>query len=72
MEKLDLHGVRHSQADEVIRSFLNFIELPCQIITGNSAMMKNIACSVVEEYEWSYYEKDSYNYGTLIVVEKRT
>jgi len=71
METLDLHGVRHSQVDEVTRSFLNFIELPCQIITGNSEKMKNIVCSVVEEYEWFYYEKDSYNYGTLIIVEKR-
>ena len=71
METLDLHGVRHSQVDEVTRSFLNFIELPCQIITGNSEKMKSIVCSVVEEYEWFYYEKDSYNYGTLIIVEKR-
>tara|TARA_Y100001938_G_C8086080_1_gene432125 strand:- start:476 stop:646 length:171 start_codon:yes stop_codon:yes gene_type:complete len=55
----------------VTRSFLNFIELPCQIVTGNSTKMKDIVCAVVEEYEWFCYEKDSYNYGTLIIVEKR-
>ena len=71
METLDLHGVKHSQVDEVTRSFLNFIELPCQIVTGNSVKMKDIVCAVVEEYEWFCYEKDSYNYGTLIIVEKR-
>ena len=71
METLDLHGVKHSQVDEVTRSFLNFIELPCQIVTGNSAKMKDIVCTVVQEYEWFCYEKDSYNYGTLIIVEKR-
>ena len=71
METLDLHGVKHSQVDEVTRSFLNFIELPCQIVTGNSSKMKDIVCAVVEEYEWFCYEKDSYNYGTLIIVEKR-
>lgn len=71
METLDLHGVKHSQVDEVTRSFLNFIELPCQIVTGNSTKMKDIVCAVVEEYEWFCYEKDSYNYGTLIIVEKR-
>jgi DNA-nicking Smr family endonuclease len=71
METLDLHGVRHQQADEVTRSFLNFINLPCQIVTGNSPKMKNIVKKVVEEYEWFCYEKDSYNHGTLVVVEVR-
>jgi len=71
METLDLHGVRHRQADEITRSFLNFIELPCQIITGNSEQMKTIVKNVVTEYEWFCYEKDNYNYGTLIVTERR-
>lgn len=71
METLDLHGVRHHQADEVTRSFLNFTELPCQIITGNSEQMKTIVKSVVREYEWFCYEKDNYNYGTLIITEGR-
>ena len=70
MEILDLHGVKHHQADEVVRSFLNFIELPCQIITGNSLTMKNIVKRVVEEYGWICYERDSYNYGSLIVIER--
>lgn len=69
METLDLHGVRHHQAEEIVRSFLNFIELPCEIVTGNSEQMKQIVKGVVEEYEWFCYEKDSYNYGTLIVME---
>ena len=71
METLDLHGVRHHQADEIVRSFLNFIELPCQIITGNSQQMKNIVKNVVNQYEWFCYEKDSYNYGTLVITENK-
>jgi len=71
MEILDLHGIKHYQADEITRSFLNFIELPCQIITGNSEQMKKIVKNVVMEYEWFCYEKDSYNYGTLIVTDRR-
>ena len=70
METLDLHGVRHHQADEIVRSFLNFIELPCQIVTGNSPRMRDIVKNIVQEYEWFCYEKDSYNYGTLIITEK--
>ena len=70
METLDLHGTRHHKADEKIRRFLNFVELPCQIITGNSERMKSMVKDVVEEYKWFCCEKDSYNYGTLVIKEK--
>ena len=70
MKTLDLHGIKHSKADEITRFFLNFVELPCQIITGNSPKMKQIVKNVISEYEWFCYEKDSYNCGTLIVVER--
>lgn len=70
MKKLDLHGTRHADADEKVRDFLNFVDLPCQIITGNSPNMKKIVRKIVKEYEWFCYEKNNYNYGTLIVVEK--
>lgn len=69
MKKLDLHGTRHVEADEKIRTFLNFVDLPCQIITGNSTSMKSIVKKIVKEYDWFCYERDSYNYGTLIIVE---
>ena len=71
METLDLHGVRHHQVDEVVRSFLNFIDLPCQVVTGNSYQMKQIVKNIVKEYEWFCYERDSYNYGTLVIVERK-
>lgn len=71
MQSLDLHGTRHHQVDEKIRRFLNFAELPCEIITGNSPDMKKIVKSVVKEYGWFYYDKDLYNYGTLIIMEKK-
>ena len=70
MDKLDLHGIRHSAADDKIRVFLNFVELPCRIITGNSRAMKNIVASIVAEYGWCCQESIAHNYGTLIVSEK--
>jgi len=70
MKQLDLHGVKHEEAEEKIRKFLNFVELPCEIITGNSSLMKKIVRDLVTEYEWSCYEKDNYNYGTLVIVER--
>ena len=70
MDVLDLHGVKHEMADNVVRSFLNFIDLPCEIITGNSPYMREIVTKVVKEYEWFCHEKNSYNYGSLIIVER--
>ncbi len=69
MDTLDLHGKKHHQVDEEVRRFLNFVELPCQIVTGNSTIMKQIAKDIVEEYGWFCQEKDSYNYGTLVVMD---
>tara|TARA_B100001248_G_C27360688_1_gene446289 strand:+ start:518 stop:649 length:132 start_codon:yes stop_codon:yes gene_type:complete len=40
-------------------------------VTGNSDVMKSIAKKVIKEYQWFCYEKDSYNYGTLIVTENK-
>ena len=71
MQRLDLHGTKHRKAEEKIRMFLNFADLPCEIITGNSPQMKKIVRTVVEEYKWICYEKDNYNYGILIVNERR-
>lgn len=70
MKTLDLHGTRHRYAEDRVRVFLNFVQLPCQIITGNSDAMKRIAKRVVSEYGWYSRERDSYNTGTLIVSEK--
>ena len=71
MLTLDLHGIKHQKAEEAVKRFLNYVELPCEIITGNSTEMKSIVCRVVTEYDWFCYEKSSYNYGTLIIVEKK-
>ena len=70
MQTLDLHGIKHNKADDLVRSFLNFVNLPCEIITGNSPEMKKIVLQVVSQYEWHCTEKDHYNFGTLIVTEK--
>jgi hypothetical protein len=70
MRTLDLHRIRHTAADEKIRSFLNFVELPCKIVTGKSDKMKAIVKTIVEEYEWSCREEDNWDCGTLVVTEK--
>jgi hypothetical protein len=71
MMTLDLHGKRHKLIDEEVRRFLNFVDLPCEIITGNSEEMKEIVREVVEQYGWHCYEKNSYNHGVLTIVDKK-
>ena len=70
MKILNLHGTKHSDVDEKVRKFLNFVELPCEIITGNSSKMKKIVKVIIEEYSWVCKEKDSHNFGSLIITEK--
>ena len=42
MDTLDLHMTRHSAADDKVRDFLNFADLPVRIVTGNSKQMREI------------------------------
>lgn len=69
MRHLDLHNTRHENADDKIRKFLNFVELPCRIVTGNSDAMRKFVEVVVSEYGWQCHEESATNPGTLIVVE---
>ena len=66
---LDLHGCSYADVEEVTKKFLNFIELPCKIITGNSIKMKAKVKSIVYEYGWKCREESDFNQGTLIIME---
>ena len=67
--KLDLHGVRHSEVEERVRKYLNFVELPTSIITGDSSKMKEEVLRIVEEYGWSTSTLPG-SFGELIITEK--
>ena len=69
MRTLNLHGTFHRDAEEKIKKFLNFVELPCKIITGDSKKMKLIVEDIVEEYGWKISTLPSNNAGMLIVTE---
>lgn len=68
---LDLHGCSHAEAEEKLKSFLNFVELPCKVITGKSSRMKSIVKSIIYDYGWSSHEESAQNTGTLIVIDKK-
>ena len=66
---LDLHGAKHEMVEEKVKSFLNFVELPCRIVTGNSTKMKEIVKEIVAKYGWFSHEESIENPGTLVVME---
>tara|TARA_B100000282_G_C31526029_1_gene396138 strand:- start:37 stop:264 length:228 start_codon:yes stop_codon:yes gene_type:complete len=70
LQTLDLHMTRHSVADDKVRSFLNFADLPVRIITGKSQQMRSIVVKVVEEYDYACDFESSYNFGSLIIDKK--
>ena len=66
---LDLHGIRHEKVDEKVRIFLNFVELPCTIITGKSEEMSSIVHRIVDEYGWRAIIMDTGNSGAMTIFE---
>lgn len=66
---LDLHGTRHGEVDNKVRMFLNFIELPAYVMTGNSIRMKKMVESIVKEYGW--HVKESIENQDKLLIEER-
>tara|TARA_Y100001938_G_scaffold92076_1_gene126300 strand:- start:406 stop:720 length:315 start_codon:yes stop_codon:yes gene_type:complete len=69
LETLDLHKVKHQDAEEQIARFLNWVDVPCRIITGNSNKMKEITKKMVDKYGYHCYNESTFNQGCLIVIE---
>jgi len=66
---LDLHETKHADVEESVARFLNWTEVPCRIITGNSERMKNIVKKMVDKYGYSCYNESAFNFGSFIIVE---
>ena len=62
---------RHSMADDKVREFLNFAELPVRIVTGKSKQMRDIATAVIKEYEYEFCFESAHNFGALIVRDSK-
>ena len=70
LETLDLHKIEHRDVEETVARFLNWAEVPCRIITGNSNRMKTLVKKMVDKYGYSCYNESAVNHGSLIVVEE--
>jgi|TARA_A100001015_G_scaffold245508_1_gene281487 hypothetical protein len=68
LKTLDLHKTRHQDVEERVARFLNWAEVPCRIITGDSNTMKTIVKEMVDKYGYHCYNESAINHGSLIVV----
>ena len=71
INEIDLHGIRHKEAMEMVKDFLNEKEIEgsfsITIITGNSTVLqKRIFKEILELSTYNYYIP-SWNLGQIIV-----
>lgn len=66
MNRLDLHGVLHSDVELKVENFIlmNQGEFPLEIICGNSAKMIQLVKNVTDRLG---VETHSYRYGTISI-----
>ena len=69
MKSLDLHGVKHADAEEIIHDFIgrHFDKLPIEIITGNSIEMQNFLKEIVNSYKLKMEHTSYVNLGSYII-----
>ncbi len=69
MKSLDLHGVKHKDAEEMIDLFIgrHFDKLPIEIITGNSVDMQGIVRKVVDSYKLKMVFSSYVNLGSYVI-----
>ena len=56
MKSLDLHGIKHADAEEIVDLFIGrfFDRLPVEIVTGNSIDMQYIVRKIIDSYGLSF------------------
>ena len=69
MKKLDLHGIKHRNASNMVDTFIrqNKNNLPVEIITGNSLDMQNIIKRIVKLYGLRMEPVSHINLGSYII-----
>ena len=69
MEKLDLHNLSHEDAAIIIDDFIiqNFLNLPVEIITGNSVDMQLILKGIINKHDLRMVPSHINNLGSYII-----
>ena len=61
INKLDLHGIRHTEVERLVENFVLLNKPPLTIITGNSQRMTEIVINALVTHDinferWNNYE----------------
>ena len=65
--QLDLHGIPHSDVQELVSEWIYCQPLPLKIITGNSDKMKKIVTKTLNSLKYTYIIGDNINQGYIKV-----
>jgi hypothetical protein len=65
--RLDLHGVRHIDVDELVEDFVLSNQTPLYIITGNSETMRNKVIEILDSHDFKWAIR-ARNLGEIIVL----
>ena len=66
IDKLDLHGMRHSDVERVVENFVLLNEPPLIIITGNSDYMRNAVKIVCKNHNIEY---EMWDWGEIKILK---
>ena len=69
MKKLDLHNLSHENSAIIIDDFIiqNFLDLPVEIITGNSIDMQLILKKIINKHHLRMVPSHTNNLGSYII-----
>jgi hypothetical protein len=69
MKQLDLHHVKHDEAERLVENFVLLNEPPMEIVTGNSTKMKSITKLVLIKHGLKYWDNpNDFNMGVIIIL----
>lgn len=69
MRTLDLHGIRHHQAELMIENFVLSNDLPLKVITGHSFTMQKMVKEITNKHEMSCFYENHLNLGSIIITD---
>ena len=75
MVKIDLHGLKYSQIEDILANKIitqyNLGHKDIEVITGNSERMKILVKKICEEYDFRIDQSWNQNTGSLIISSKK-
>lgn len=65
--RLDLHGVKHVDVDNMVEDFILTNDTPMYIIIGNSSVMKDKVINMLIKHDFKWIIK-AHNLGEIVIL----